>query len=347
MTAAATGPPAPRRSSVRMGLAALALSLCVTLVILELALIVSGFSATPVDIQVGQTPDARAYHVFEDANFEYHPDLIWAPRAGTSIFNAQGFRGDEVTPVKPPGAIRVFTVGDSNTLGWAGADGVHWPGELQTFARQMHPAVTVVNAGVWGYASYQGLRRFRQTLAFDPDVVLISFGSNDAHWVTQPDRDYSAMSFRRTVLGQLMQKTRLGELAISVIEGGSRPDATLVPRVSLDDFRANLTAMIGEARARRVEIVLLTRPYVGSIPNAFWWKNRGADYSAATAEIAAAEAVPMIDVYSFFKGRDELFADESHFTDEGHRIAALIILDHLRPILARRGAPAPAGGITP
>jgi hypothetical protein len=33
---------------------------------------------------------------------------------------------------------------------------------------------------------------------------------------------------------------------------------------------------------------------------------------------------------------DGLFADESHFTDEGHRRAAAIIFEHLRPFLADR-----------
>jgi phospholipase/lecithinase/hemolysin len=38
-----------------------------------------------------------------------------------------------------------------------------------------------------------------------------------------------------------------------------------------------------------------------------------------------------VDVYSFFKGQERFFSDESHFTAEGHRRAADILAIHLRP----------------
>ena len=37
--------------------------------------------------------------------------------------------------------------------------------------------------------------------------------------------------------------------------------------------------------------------------------------------------------YARFKGKDDLFADESHFTAEGHRLAAALILDGIRPLV--------------
>lgn len=317
-------------------LVVLTISLIVTLGLLELALAVAGFSATPVDIQIGRQFDARTLHVFEDQNFESHPDLIWSPKRSHSVFNSQGFRGPELAAAKPRGELRVFTVGDSNTLGWAGNDGAHWPGDLARLVAGAHPGARVVNAGVWGYASYQGLRRFRQTLAFDPDIVLVSFGSNDAHFVLQSDSDFDAASFRHSEPGRALQRFRLGELILSALDRRSRKKTELGPRVSLDDYRANLTAMVQEGRARGVDVVLLTRPYMGPIDDPYWWKNRGADYNTATAEVAGTLGVPMVDVYSFFKGRDDLFADESHFTAEGHRLAAAVIFDHIRPLADRR-----------
>lgn len=324
-----------RRPSLAVRITAIALALLVTLGVLELGLRVFGFNATPVDIQAGRTRDARAFHLFDDSNFEYHPELIWAPRAGHTVFNSQGFRGEEIRGSKRPGEIRIFTVGDSNTLGWAGTHGPNWPANLQVLARRQHTGVTVVNAGVWGYATFQGVARFRQTLQYDPDIVLVSFGSNDAHLVPEPDKAYKARSFRYSAVGQWLQNFRLGELVLSVMDGSSR-GAGLSPRVNLDDFRANLRTIAAEARAHDVNVVLLTRPYVGPIDNEIWWKNRGADYSVAAAEVAEAEDLPFVDVYSFFKGRDELFADESHFTDEGHAQAAAIIWAHVKALVERR-----------
>ena len=314
----------------------LATSVVLTLGVLELALTVAGFTTAPVDIQIMRQGDARSYHVFEDDNFEHHPDLIWSPKRFHSVFNGQAFRGPEVHSPKAPGELRVYTVGDSNTLGWAGPDGAHWPADLEKLIETVHPETTMVNAGVWGYASYQGVRRVRQVLEFDPDIVLISFGANDAHYVTESDKDYDARAFRNTDLGRFVQQFRLGELILSVVERITRPNAAPGPRVTLDDYRENLRTMIDEGRARGAEVVLLTRPYMGPIDNPLWWKNRAPDYAVATMEVAEERGAMFVDVYSFFKGRDELFADEAHFNEEGHRLAADFIFDHIRPLIDAR-----------
>ena len=52
--------------------------------------------------------------------------------------------------------------------------------------------------------------------------------------------------------------------------------------------------------------------------------------------MAAEHGVSVVDVYSFFKGRDGLFADESHFTADGHILAAQLIAQELRPIIQTR-----------
>lgn len=317
-------------------------SLVFTLVLLELALALVGYQYVPVDIQVGQVSDARAFHVFEDRNFEYDPELIWRPRRSQSVFNSQGFRGPELHGRKAPGSLRIFAVGDSNTLGWAGPDGASWPRDLHDLVGHVRDQAVVVNAGVWGYASYQGVLRFRQTLEFEPDLVLISFGANDAHRVLQSDRDYAGRPLREKATGRTLARFRLGQLVLAAGDALSSTKALETrPRVSLDEYRANLTAIISEARGRGIDVVLLTRPYVGSVENPHWWKNWGHDYNAATVEVAEQQNVAVVDLYSFFKGKDEFFADESHFTDEGHKRAAAIVFDHIRPLIlhAPRGGP--------
>ena len=46
-------------------------------------------------------------------------------------------------------------------------------------------------------------------------------------------------------------------------------------------------------------------------------------------------AVPVIDVYGAFHGREELFDDESHFGVEGHRLASMLIHEQLLRLLAQ------------
>ncbi|MEZ5319126.1 MAG: GDSL-type esterase/lipase family protein [Vicinamibacterales bacterium] len=340
-TTPGTAPPGARSpaepASLAVRVAASLFAVLVTLLVLEAGLRLVGYSDDPLSIQVSDANDARAYHLFEDANFEYDPQLIWRPRPGESVFNRQGFRGPVLATPKPAGQLRIFTVGDSNTLGWAGEDGANWPAALQGRVRSVRPDAVVVNAGVWGYASYQGLVRFRETLAFDPDIVLVSFGSNDAHQVLEPDRAYARRPMRTTDADRFLRRFRLGQLVLSVLENPTPGEAPhLQPRVSLDEYRENLATMVREGRDHGARVVLLTRPYVGAITGPEWWKNWGADYAAATLEVGDQLDAPVIDVYSVFRDRDDLFADESHFTDEGHALAAGVILEGLRPYLQGR-----------
>ena len=130
-------------------------SLACGVLVAELALSIVGYEYTPMAIELVSRSDARAYHMFEDSHFTYDPDLLWRPKSGFDTFNDQGFRGPTLESVKPADAYRIFAVGDSNTLGWAGIDGANWPqflaDELEASGRQL----TVVNAGVWGYSSFQ------------------------------------------------------------------------------------------------------------------------------------------------------------------------------------------------
>ncbi len=325
----------------KLGLAAVAV--VAGLVAAEQLLRAIGYDYLPMTVNVRRTTDARLYHVFADENFVYDPDAIWRPRAGFGVFNSQGFRGPELAGEKGEGQVRIFTLGDSNTLGWAGEGGAHWPGDLEAILAAERPGLAVVNAGVWGYSSYQGLQRLSRVLEHDPDLVLISFGGNDAHRVARSDREFASTSAAARGLQQWLIRYRLGQLVVATVDRASAPSrAEPTARVDLDQYRANLEEMVGRARAAGAEAVLLTRPYEGGLLDGTWWKNFGAEYNLATVEVAEALGAPVVDLYSFFKSRERLFSDESHFTDEGHRRAAEIVAVHVRPLLS--GASPRAGG---
>lgn len=95
--------------------------------------------------------------------------------------NSQGFRGDEFAPAKA--ACRVVCLGDSWTFGMN-------VGQEQTYPRRLHALLTeafprtdieVLNLGVLGYSSHQGLELLKtRALDLNPDVVVIGFAMNDA-----------------------------------------------------------------------------------------------------------------------------------------------------------------------
>jgi lysophospholipase L1-like esterase len=301
-------------------------------------------------LTISARDDLRDSLAFTESSFEFDADLLWRPRSGFEIFNSQGFRGPMLADSKAPGEVRIITIGDSNTLGWRGEDGVHWPGLVAKFAG---PPVKVINAGVWGYASLQGRGRLEEALPYAPDIVTISFGSNDAVRVRVADAQRVGRGPTDSWLKALAARSRLGRVALGALgrvkdlaSGSAR-----VARVSLDDYRDNLRAMVSRARQAGAIPVLMTRPYIGVSADPDYWLDFGPDYNAATFEMARELDVPLIDFYTLFKHREDLFADDSHFTDEGHALAARWAWQELRPQVeslarssARPGSSAAVGG---
>jgi lysophospholipase L1-like esterase len=304
----------------------------------EILLRAANYRYTPLRIEVQNKSDWREFHVLEDSSFVSDSYLIWRPKAGAAVFNSQGYRGAEVTEEKDPHSVLIFAVGDSNTLGWGKKNGPNWPSYLGERLNRAERKYTVVNAGVWGYSSFQGLRWYQGILRFQPDVVLVSFGSNDAQQVTISDADFVKVGGRRLslYLGQVLNRFRLGQLVLASSDRlFLREKEQLVARVSLPEYKANLEEFIRVGKSRNIQVVLLTRPYRGYANNPRWWITHAPIYNAAVLEVARNTGVTSIDVYTHFKDTPDLFADDSHFTEEGHRAMAQFVVENLESTLSR------------
>lgn len=295
-----------------------------------------GYRYSPLAIGASNANDHREAHAFHDRHLAYDRDLIWRPVSSQfSPFNPQGFRGAPIDSVKPPGTLRIVAIGDSNTFGWAVDDGVNWPAQLEVALAARRAGTRVINAGVWGYTMYQGRQRFRELLGYAPDMVLVSFGANDAHHVRVPDAGYVRGHDRIAQLSRLTEHFRVAQLAVAAWDRAvtSQTAEGLGPRVPLDDYRVYLWDVIRAAQAHHVVPVLLTRPFVGDSTDPVSWKTHAPAYNAATREIGAAAGVPVVDVYAEFRDRPTLFDDESHFGVEGHRQMAALLAARLTAIL--------------
>jgi len=112
-------------------------------------------------------------------SLEFRPDCA-GNLAGT-FFRTNGFglRGD---PVRDDGSIRILTVGDSCTWGWGVGQEEAYPAVLQRLLDERHGAgrYQVLNAGVPGYTTYEGLIYLRERgLALKPAVVIADYGFNE------------------------------------------------------------------------------------------------------------------------------------------------------------------------
>ena len=137
-------------------------------------------------------------------------------------------------------------------------------------------------------------------------------------------------------IARATRKLRLAQLGVAVWDriqmmtsGGA-----LGPRVGLDDYKSYMREISRLGRARGIQIVLLTRPYVGESTDPASWKSSAPRYNAATIEVGRSESVPVIDVYAAFKDHPEVFDDEAHFGVKGHRMAAELLHAELARLIS-------------
>ena len=111
---------------------------------------------------------------------------LWKKVGGTWHLktNSLGIRAKGEIPAKSKNHFRILALGDSITFGLAINDEETYPVQLEEILQRIFPApvkVEVINAGVTGYSSRQGLVYLREKLLFlKPDLVIIGFGVDDS-----------------------------------------------------------------------------------------------------------------------------------------------------------------------
>ncbi len=221
--------------------------------------------------------------VWSHARNPFHmPDrgLFWRMIPGYSegliSINGEGFRGPAFAREKPAGTYRVVVLGDSVAFGY----GV---GEHATYARQLElllnqgqsgaPVgsrlrVEVINAGVTGYTSWQGLFMYERTIQhLAPDLVIVVFGYNDHHSTLLSD---AGRYRRRYVVAatEALASTASFRLIVRVrdLVIGNELRREPVARVSVTEFEENLLALRARAEANGARCLFLTVPVRQGLP---------------------------------------------------------------------------------
>lgn len=372
-TAAATAPGsrAPRRW---LG-AVLLLALSALLVgVAEVAIRVAGIERIvsrqvskklyPVNADEGET--LFATRVFDPVvQWRLRPDA-WLPQHIGRI-DTDGFVGREIRWQKPPGRVRLLTLGDSVTYGvWACGflkmcrDRPYATElELMLYTRTQSDRYEVVNGAVYGHNSTQGLRYYRTYLAaLQPDIVTVMFGWNDASATFGREgvefRQPVARAVAHAAESSAVYRTLAGLAAYVSLSasGGPQwkiPDA-YVPRTTLEEFGLNLADLTRDVRDRGGKILFVTEP-AGPMSEPYRTKEipvpwdlyrlksyesmlaRHAEYNAAVRAAGATLGVPVVDADAEFnrRGIDGLFHpyDMIHPNAEGYAVIAQMIFDRL------------------
>jgi len=173
-------------------------------------------------LRIAGLPTGRFGIVFEERDLLYAPSQRRIARWGSVEYvvetNAFGMRSPEIALKKPPGVTRIATVGDSVTDGFFVDNDQTYPAWLLRTLVENGFRVEVLNAAKAGGTIDRQLRIVRRIAPLAPDVVLITFVTNDiADLLKMTRADLLDPEPQRSApfLQSLFGSTAIGELAFS------------------------------------------------------------------------------------------------------------------------------------
>lgn len=207
------------------------------------------------------------------------------------------------------GAIVIVAFGDSVTMGATGPKRLEpeavYHNRVKRMLEDRYATVfSVINSGIGGETAAMGLKRIgRDVLRYQPDLVFIGFGLNDAS--DEPEKLSAFKSQMQQMVQQVQGVCDVVLLTPSFMAGRPNPHVDPAFAHVLDRF-----------------IELQTKGHVGR-------------FAEAIREVGSAENVAVADVYARWEALErqgfdttELLANGlNHPTGEAHQIAADAIMD--------------------
>lgn len=232
--------------------------------------------------------------------------------------NSRGYPGPDVDPGPHPGVYRIVALGDSSTFGWGVESHEAYPIVLRDELNRRHPGrpVEVANLGVCGYSSFQGLVLLEgEGLRWRPDLVTISFGSNDYSKVPEP---FHVTHARNTGwsgrLRELLHRSRAYEIYASFLsnalsggwkarmeQAGALSAGEMPLNVGPERSRENLREMIRRVREAGADPLVVTNCVSD-------WMSRPVVEAAAAEDAPILEAAPLLNARIPTVGRDPALA---------------------------------------
>jgi lysophospholipase L1-like esterase len=312
--------------------------------------------------------------------FEADPVLFWrlSPNLDRVVWdftvvstNAQGFRSSRPLAAKPKGGVRIVCLGDSVTFGYrvplafpdAPTAYDHaarpYPEILEERLRAANPgrAIEVLNLGVPGYSSRQGLAWLKRDCGkLAPDLVTVCFGWNDVNVRDESDREgmpggtMNVLARRIVGSSQLLLRAALRWREVSSRWRGDAPARPPVRRVSQEDYVQNLLECARVAQEHGARVVILAPLFGGTTQGDPQAQNMAA-YRRALRAAAERAGLPFFEDRDFTEagspGNRPLFPVEPiHPGDKGHVVYSGALLRFLgqEGILASLGLAVPGEG---
>lgn len=191
--------------------------------------------------EVAADPGGQAQYSVGQAYLLYIPSPNFHNASGLT-HNAQGYRGPAYPQAKRHGVARILCLGGSTTYGWGAWESSQtYPAHLERLLNeQLPPGVTsveVINAGIpWGTTAEMLTHYHFKFHFYDPDLVVLNPGGNDAQGLIAPyyHPDYS--NWRQPLISaqpappraRRLLRSRLLALFLVPILHDSAPDSKFV-----------------------------------------------------------------------------------------------------------------------
>lgn len=208
---------------------------------------------------------------------QYDPFVSWKNKAlyerGELNINAHHFRSvtsnQEIEPKKDSKKIRIVCMGDSRTFGILADEGRirfdnAYPQYLAQYFSQHAPQtpIEIINAGVIGYSSSQGLRQLTtQILDLQADILIVNYGFNDPSlaWAPSLRAQEFSQAWQEELLGRVQGWRSLGLLWLAYQRGDFfHPAPFSVPWTDLQRFEKNLALFQEIANKHEIKLAFLT-----------------------------------------------------------------------------------------
>lgn len=260
--------------------------------------------------------------------FPFIPDSMKENPVWEISLNSEGFREKEFINEKPGSVFRIICLGDSWTFGANVSDEDTYPRQLGRLLAQEYPRThfEVLNLGVLGYSSFQGLELLKsRVLDLNPDILIIGFAMNDSSIAGYRDKDMTGSTEElplKEKVGAILEKIEVYKLlrymALTLKHkpktagqhlkriADSSQDAeeaidydNLEPwtRVSPKDYKENMLQMIELARKRNISIVLMYNQLssdAGDVAG-IGYLGKKSPYREVLDDVSMKEGIPLVD----------------------------------------------------
>ena len=328
----------PRLKTVLQNVALATGSLGLCFVVLEVALRIAGYG----NVEIYQ-PDPLLYWKLKP-NQDCYTKIDRKP----VHVNSLGTRGAEFQASKPPGTLRILSLGDSKTFGWGLTEAESYSGLIEkALLKHLGGArrVEVINAGVnaWSYAQMHTYFR-EHAIKFQPDIVLLADANLWTQFSERNSPEFVRSFMRRVQLKNLLRRFatyhyvieyRLKDVyertRVRFIPMDPNQDAFFKEQQQKDPdafFREHIEAVCRLALTNGIKPVLLY------IPTTIQLKfNEPDNVLRAKTQVSRELNVPLVDTTVDLKaGGEEFFleGDAVHLNVRGNQLVA----QRLVPVLA-------------